>query len=81
MAKRYLSKEEKRNFITWNKENANGTLLTSAEIQKICNEMKNDPKKIGEYILSLNEKTQDGGKDKLWPDTDFDCDLEDIPCV
>lgn len=79
MAKRYLTKEEKRNFIAWSRENENGTLLTSETLQKICADFENDPRKIGEYMLSLNAKSI--CKESTPSESDFDCDLGDIPCV
>lgn len=79
MSKRYLTKEEKRNFTTWNREYRNGTLLTSEAIHDICTKYQNDPKKIGDYILSINSKNSSCNADPN--PAEFDSELDDIPYV
>lgn len=77
MAKRYLTKEEKRNFILWNQENSNGTLLTSEKLSDICNQYGNDPGKIGNRILELATKTI-SHPEEISQD---DFEMDDIPFV
>lgn len=77
MAKRYLTKEEKRNFILWNQENSNGTLLTSEKLSDICNQYGNDPEKIGNRILELATKTI-SHPEEISQD---DFEMDDIPFV
>lgn len=57
MSKRYLTKEEKKNFILWTKENLNGTLLTSESLSDLCKKNDNDAVKIGNAILSMLNKS------------------------
>ena len=71
MAKNYLTKEEKRNFIRWNKEYKNNTLLTSEDLANLCAKNNNDPNKIGECILGLISKP-------VTTECDFDIDEDDI---
>ena len=77
MAKRYLTKEEKRNFMLWNQENNNGTLLTSEKLSAICNQYGNDPEKIGSKILELSAKIINHPEEV--PQDDFE--MDDIPFI
>ena len=77
MAKRYLTKEEKRNIILWNQENNNGTLLTSEKLSDICNLYGNDPEKIGNKLLELAAKKTNHPEEV--PQDDFE--MDDIPFV
>lgn len=80
MAKRYLTKEEKRNFILWTRENSNGTLLTSEKLSKICDECNNNPEKIGIKILDLAAKIKSHPEEiEEIPQDDFE--MDDIPFV
>ncbi|MCF0126938.1 MAG: hypothetical protein HUJ70_00135 [Pseudobutyrivibrio sp.] len=74
MAKNYLTKEEKRNFLLWTKEHANNTLLTSKELADICETYSNNPKRIGEHIIGLVSGTET-------TENDFDINEEDIFCL
>ena len=68
MAKRYLTKEEKKNYKIWTKEAEAGTLLTSSDISEICKQCGNNPQKIGEHILKLVGKVNN---------TEFEFDVDE----
>lgn len=75
MAKRYLTKEEKRNFNYWKSNYDNGTLLTESDLAQICKDNNYDSAKIGAYILKLSNSNVNSSY------SEFDLCTDDVPCI